>query len=232
MALDLAAIRVAIVGLIAFAAAEEELLITATHAVLDPGGSAEHWAPVPIVAHNTDFKRQQVARLRAVRGGRTPEEYADVDHRSAALYAGYAALSGEHVVRDHRLVANDLVDEVIAATDDDLANPDRNPWLRGRQLWLQIIVRGFWHPAGHLGDYYLDGGRPERALALHQHAVATANYLQAPEPARGMAYYSLGCTEARLGLVDAARESIGTAVERNSDLRAKATSDPDLISLR
>jgi tetratricopeptide (TPR) repeat protein len=232
MTLDLPALRVAIVGLVAFAAGEEALLLTAAYATPGPGGSAERWAPVPIVAHNTDFKRQQVARLRALRDGRTPEEYADVDHRSATLYAAYAALPREQVLSDHRLVVNDLVDEVTAASDDDLANPDRNPWLRGRQLWLQIIVRGFWHPTGHLGDYYLESGAAERALALHQHAVATANYLRAPDPARGMAYYSLGCTEARLGLADAARASIDIAVEHNRDLHAKAASDPDLISLR
>lgn len=46
-------------------------------------------------------------------------------------------------------------------------------------LWLQIVVRGFWHPTVHLGDYYLAHGQAERAIALHVHALATARYLRA-----------------------------------------------------
>ena len=78
-------LRAAVTGLIGLAAtAEQELLA-------DPrpgaGGSAEHWAAAPLVAHNTDFRRQQVQRLRAIRSGQAPPEFAEVDHASAALYA-------------------------------------------------------------------------------------------------------------------------------------------------
>jgi hypothetical protein len=33
------------------------------------GGSARCWAAVPLIAHNTEFRRQQVLRLRAIRCG-------------------------------------------------------------------------------------------------------------------------------------------------------------------
>ena len=108
----------------------------------------------------------------------------------------------------------------------------RNPWLRGRQLWLQIVVRGFWHPLGHVGEYYLEHGQSDRALALHAHAVATARYLDAPPQACGMAVYSLACIEARLGLLDESAANVRSAVALNADLREKAASDPDLIALR
>jgi hypothetical protein len=32
-----------------------------------------------------------------------------------------------------------------------MTDPSRNPWLRGRQLWLQIVVRGFWRLRGKIG---------------------------------------------------------------------------------
>jgi len=37
-----------------------------------------------------------------------------------------------------------LIDGMWALPDEDLLDPARHPWLNGRLLWLQIIVRGFW----------------------------------------------------------------------------------------
>jgi hypothetical protein len=59
--------------------------------------------------------------------------------------------------------------------------------LRGRQLWLEVVVRDFWHPAGHLGAYYAGHGDHRKAVELAAHAVATAEYLDAPYQARALA---------------------------------------------
>jgi hypothetical protein len=64
------------------------------------------------------------------------------------------------------------------------------------------------------------------------HAAATANYLDAPSQACGVALYSLACVEARTGLPDDAAAHVRTAIELNADLLEKAASDPDLASLR
>ena len=55
-------LRAAVTGLIAMAAAAEQVLL----AEADPreDGSPERWAVLPLVAHNTEFRRQQVQRLR------------------------------------------------------------------------------------------------------------------------------------------------------------------------
>lgn len=218
-------------GLIGFASVEDALLLA--HGSDAPaGGSAEAWASLPLVAHNTEFKRQQVIRLRAIRMGKTPPTFADVDHRSPETYRRYARRTAGQVVNEQRRVTSALIDEILQASQDDLLDPTRNPWLRGRHLWLQTVVRGFWHPLGHLGEYYLEHEQPERALALHTHAVATADYLDAPPQARGMALYSLACVEAVLGRLDNAAAHVQSAIAHNADLRAKAASDPDLVSLR
>jgi hypothetical protein len=231
--LNFSQLRRSLVGLISFAAVEDALLLTdARNAGTQEDGSADSWAAIPLVAHNTEFKRQQVIRLRAIRAGKTPQSFADVDHRSIATYERYARKTIGHVVNEQRRVTQALVEEIVQVSDDDLTEPARNPWLRGRQLWLQIVVRGFWHPLGHAGEYYLEHSQPDRALALHTHAVATAQYLDAPPQARGMALYSLACVEARLGLLDEAAANVRSAVALNADLREKAASDPDLIELR
>ena len=61
-----------IIGLLAFAAAEEQMLLAAAPAA-EPG-SPQGWAAVPLVAHITEFKRQQVQRLQAIRRGQRSEE--------------------------------------------------------------------------------------------------------------------------------------------------------------
>jgi hypothetical protein len=164
-----AQLRAVVVGLIAFAAAEEgTLLASAASDVADPGDE-RRWAAVPTMAHNTEFKAQQAAR---------------------------------------------------------------HPWLNGRPLWLQIVVRGFWHPAGHVADYYLGRSRPGRAVRLQQHMLATTRYLDAPNQVAGMAAYSLACAQAVAGSTEDAARTLADAIALNPDVRANADRDPDLESLR
>jgi hypothetical protein len=211
--------RAAVAGLIGLAATAEQVLLAA--AVPADSGSSQLWAALPVVAHNTEFRRQQVQRLRAVRSSQAPPEFAEVDHRSAALYAELSAQPADAVARDSWRVAGELAEEMRLVSSQDLLEPARNPWLRGRQLWLQVIVRGFWHPAGHLGEYYLGHGQPERAVAL-----------AAPAPARGMASYNLACAQAGAGLLDEAAEAVREAVALNPDVRGNALRDSDLTAVR
>lgn len=222
-------LRTAVTGLIGLAATAEQELLAGRQPT---SGSAAHWAAAPLVAHNTEFRRQQVQRLRAIRCGQAPPEFADVDHASTALYAELSAQPADAVARDSWRVAGELAEEMRLLSREDLLDPTRNPWLRGRQLWLQVIVRGFWHPMGHLGEYRLDHGQPAKAGALAETACATARYLDAPAPARGMASYNLACVRARSGLIDEAAAALTDAVTLNPDLRANALRDSDLAGIR
>ncbi|HTS97605.1 MAG TPA: tetratricopeptide repeat protein [Streptosporangiaceae bacterium] len=223
-------LRAAVVGLVGFAAAQEQVLLAAS----PPGetGGPRRWAAAPLVAHNTEFKRQQVRRLDAIASGGVPPEFGEIDHASEAVYRGYAAQAADRVAADSRRVTGQLIEGLSALSDEDLNDPSRHPWLRGRQLWLQIIVRGFWHPSGHLGEYYLAHAQPDRAIALAAHGVATARYLGAADPARGMASYNLACAQARAGRPDEAAAALGEAIRLNPDVRANAGRDPDLEILR
>jgi len=225
-----ASLRRAIAGLVGLVAGEEQRLA----ATADPAepGSAQCWAALPVIAHNTEFRLQQVTRLRAIRAAETPPEFAEADHESAALYAELSARPADEVAAAGWMSAGDLLTELRQAPDEDLLDPARNPWLRGRQLWLQIIVRGFWHPAGHLGEYYLRHGQAGQAVAVAERAVAAAGYLAAPPQARGMASYNLACAYAAAGRLDAAAAEVDAAVALNADLRTNAERDPDLAAVR
>jgi hypothetical protein len=230
---DTISLRRAVTGLLSFAAAEEqELLATAAFCPDYDRGSPDRWAAVPLVAHNNQFKAQQAERLMALRSGHIPPAFAEVDHSSPEVYQGYCALASGAVLRDCRRASTELIDGTWALADEDLLEPVRHPWLNGRMLWLQVIVRGFWHPTGHLGEYYLSHGEPDRAVALAEHGLATARYLGAPAPAAGMAGYSLACALTRAGRPDEAAPVLAEAIEANPDLRVNAARDPDLAGLR
>lgn len=226
-----AGLRATVTGLIAFAAAEEETLLASAAADADPWDE-RRWAAAPTVAHNAEFKSQQRQRITAVLAGCEPPAFAEIDHRSAAVYQRYAARPAAAVAAESRRVTASLIDGAAALGDDDLLDPSRHPWLNGRPLWLQLIVRGFWHPTGHVADYYLGHGQPGRAVALQEHMLATTRYLGAPDPVVGMAAYSLACAQAGAGQTEDAARSLAEALARNPDVRANADRDPDLEPLR
>lgn len=226
-------LRAAVTGLLAEAEAAEQILLAETGSALPvPPGSPRDWAAADVIAHNTEFRRQQVQRLRAVRCGRVPPEFTEIDHRSAALHAELAAQPVDAVGRDSWRVAGELAEEVRLVSHEDLVEPERNAWLRGRQLWLQVVVRGFWHPTGHLSDYYLRRGQPARAVALAERGVATADYLNPPAAARGLAAYNLACAYAGAGQLDEAATALAEAIALNPDVRENAQRDRDLAALR
>jgi hypothetical protein len=217
---DTTGLRAAIIGLIGFAALEEELLLAVAARTTREVGSPERWAAAPLVAHNTEFKDQQVQRLEAIERGETPPSFGEIDHSSAEVYLSYAAQADDLVAAGSRRTTQAMIDGVASIGDDDLLDPSRHPWLGGRMLWLQLIVRGFWHPTGHLGDYYLAHGQPDRGVGLQQQAVAVAEY------------YNLACAQARAASLDDATRSLQEAILLNPDVAANAQRDADLASLR
>ncbi len=204
-------LRTALTGLLSFAAAEEQALLAADgFGPGSDGGSPDNWAAVPLVAHDNQFKTQQAERIRCLLAGQVPPVYGETDHSSAEVYRGYCAQSRADVLAECRRVSAALADGAWALPDEDLLDPARHPWLNGRLPWLQIVVRGFWHPTGHLGEYYLAHGQPGRAVALQAQGLALA----------------------RSGQPDRAARTLAEAIEANPDLRANASRDPDLKGVR
>jgi hypothetical protein len=177
-------------------------------------------------------RRQQGERLEAIERGEHPPTFAEIDHTSEETYRSYCAATVREALAQSRQTTRTLIDKLAATSDEDLLEPSRHPWLGGRMLWLQIVVRGFWHPTGHLGEYYLAHDEPIRALALQSHAAAFAEYLAAPDMAQGMAYYNLACAQAKCDLADEALLTLSKAVQLNLDLLAKVRRDADLEGLR
>jgi hypothetical protein len=227
-----ARLRAAVTGMVALAGSEETALLAAVVSSGPEQGDPRRWAARPLVAHNTEFKRQQVHRLEAIRRGETPPEFPQIDHSSQEVYRAYSEQSDEAVLEGARATTLALIEQVERTCDADLVDASRHAWLAGRQLWLQIVVRGFWHPTGHLCDYYLAHGQAHNALALGSRGDAFSDLLSLPDQARGMAKYNLACAQARSGLPAIALETLEEALRRNPDLADNARRDPDLDLLR
>lgn len=184
------------------------------------------------MAHNTEFKAQQVTRLEAARDGENPPSFVEIDHTSEESYRRFSGISRQRVLDSSRETTTSLLDLLWELPEADLIDPSLHPWLQGRPLWLQVVVRGFWHPGGHLGEYWLTHVQPERTLQLHRAGVAIAEAMTLPGPALGMARYALACAEARTGNTQGALEEVTRAIAANPDLARNAERDPDLEPLR
>lgn len=161
------------------------------------------------MAHNCEFKGQQVTRLKAARDRSVPPTFQEVDHGSAEVYDGFARAGWEEVLDASRAVTAELLDR-----------------------WLQVVVRGFWHPGSHLGEFWLAHGQPDRTLHLHQAGVALAEVMEVPPSAVGTGRYALACALARSGNPQFALEELLAATEANPDLAQNAGRDPDLSTVR
>jgi hypothetical protein len=115
------ALRAAVTGLIGLAATEEEMLLAT--APDGEQGSPQRWAALPLVAHDTEFRQQQAARLEAVRRGQAPPGFAEIDHRSLEIYRRYSAASAAEVISVARQSAAALIDGLGAVSDADLGVP-------------------------------------------------------------------------------------------------------------
>jgi hypothetical protein len=219
-----------IIGLVEFTAGQEHTLLAA----VDPAetGTPTAWSAAALVAHNSDFRFEQVQRLDAIRTGVTPPEFEPVVHESEPTYSRYGAVSVADAGIASRSSTEALCGRTRSTATEDLLDPSRHEWLRGRALWLQILVRGFWHPMGHVGEYHLRHGDAAEAVAIHGLALEAASRLDAPDQVLGMAHYSLGCAQACAGRFDESLVSLTESVRRNGELRGHLTTDVDLAAMR
>ena len=79
-------LKSAIIGLVGFAATEEQVLIAGSPP--DEPGSPQNWAALPVVAHNTEFKAQQVQRLLAISLSRVPQDFGEAGRPLATPVRG------------------------------------------------------------------------------------------------------------------------------------------------
>jgi hypothetical protein len=211
-------------------ACEQRLLADLPPAERSAPGSAQRWSAHALLAHNTDFRREQVVRLRAAAAGVEPPAFPQVDHTDPEAYRLCSERPWPVVRAEAATVVADMVVALDALDDALLVDPSRLPWLGGRQLWAQVLVRGAWHPLGHVADHLVAGGRSAEAVAVLEGVVRAARALAIPDTPGGvsLAVYTLAAVHA----VAAALELLRSAVAGDPSLAGRAAGEPDFASLR
>jgi hypothetical protein len=202
--------------------------------VSQSGGNPSRWSAPALMAHNADFRREQLERLRAVAAGVEPPEFPAVNHADPAMLACLEGRHREEIGSDLETITPALVEALTALDDEILTDGSRFPWMRGRALWAQILVRGAWHPLGHLTPYLVAEGRAGDALSLVRGVIGTAEALGVPAAPGGvaMAVYVLAATHALAGDREEALARLARVLAADPALARNATRDPDFDLLR
>lgn len=228
-------LRAGIVSLLEHMRSEERLF---KQRLLDPErarhGSATRWSAKAVFAHVADFRAEQIVRLEAAHTGAEPPEFPLRDHADQELYADYAARSWERVEADATHTTTRLAQLTQELDHHALFTAGAFPWLRGRALWAQVLVRGVWHPSAHLHQYLAEHGHFERIVEL-QHGVlgaATAAGIPDAPGGRPFALYNLACAQSLCGEIEPALARLSEAVRLDRTLAATARDDNDLRLVR
>jgi len=196
----------------------------------DAAGSPESWSAKAMLAHVTDFKRQQVVRLECIQHGEELPGFPAVDHADSAVYGAYQAEPWKRVLADAERVSAELVARTGELDEAGLSGAGAN----GRTLWAQLLVRGVWHSSGHIGPYLARHGRPDEAEAQARRLVDRARELGLP-PTPGswaMGLYNVACAQVAAGRLGEGSATLAEAISLDPAFARSAEGDPDLEPLR
>ncbi|MBN2551103.1 MAG: ClbS/DfsB family four-helix bundle protein [Anaerolineales bacterium] len=120
-----------------------------------PGVTGE-WSVKDILFHLSMWEAELVRLLwQAAQGDRPTSMHftqVDVDQTNAAWTQRGQDRSLEQVFADLEAVRRQTVRRVMAFSDQDLADPQRYPWLDGRPLWEWIASDSFEHEREHAAE--------------------------------------------------------------------------------
>jgi DinB superfamily len=193
-------------------------------------GSPSAWSAKALLAHITDFKRQQVVRVECLLRGEPLPEFRAVEHADLAVYEAYQGQPWEQVLADAERVSARLVAVTGRLDEAELAGAGAN----GRTLWAQLLVRGVWHSSGHLGPYLAQHGRADEAEGLARRLVDRARDLGLPATpgSWAMGLYNLACAQVAGGRLEEGRTTLDEAIALDPAFARSAEIDPDLEPLR
>ena len=138
--------------LIASRAQVEAALTGLSDAQLIESGALDKWSVKDLLSHLTAWEAEAVTVLAKVKRGRKPGkipwEPGEVDALNAQWYKENKSRPLERVLADFRGVRAQMLRQVEAFTDNNLAEP--RPWFGNRALLEMIKAETFEHEAEHL----------------------------------------------------------------------------------
>ena len=232
---DLGVLRAGIVSLLEHMRSEERLFAQRLSAAeRTRKGSPAQWGAKAVLAHVAEFRAEQIVRLEAARDGTEPPEFPIRDHADRELYAAYTGRNWEQVAAGAEHTAARLAELTEELDEHVLFTAGLFPWLRGRALWAQVLVRGVWHPSAHLHQYLAERGHFERVVELQESVLEAATRAGIPDSPGGrpFALYNLACARSLVGEVEPALAELAEAIRLDPALAVAARDDDDLRIVR
>lgn len=146
-------------GLAAFAGAEDEVLLDAAPIAED--ANAQLWSAAALPAHLTGFGQQQLQRPEAAAERRVPPELGEIDHGSEVPWRAYGSRPAGEMLAESRHATRRLVEQVAEPRRRTCPVPPQT-LARGPAALARVVVRGFWHPTGHIASHLGRGHRADR----------------------------------------------------------------------
>lgn len=194
-------------------------------------GEPDAWVAKDHIAHNAAWIFDAVRQIDAAMKGETPEPSPeDVDY-NPVIFAARQHKSWDEVIAYANEANEALQASLEACSEEDLADPGRFEWRKGRPLWYEASMSGYEHPAEHFAQFYRESGDLARAKAAREAEVEMARKIVPGSKPYGFMTYNVGAFYAQIGEPDKALASMREVLEMLPSLRGWAKEDPDLASL-
>jgi tetratricopeptide (TPR) repeat protein len=195
-------------------------------------GSLERWSAKDMVAHLVEWKARTGQRLAAAARNEPPPTYDDIDQANAEIFEEHRHLSWADVLEKSQRAHDELMEHLRAVPEDDLVDPNRFPWQKGRPLWRDIAGDGYSHPMAHIAQFYTRRGEREYATQSQETAAHLLRALDDSPSWHGIILYNLACYYAVSGQKEKAIDGLRQALHLNPDLTEWSQQDPDFASIR
>jgi hypothetical protein len=133
-----------------------EILETMPDDTLVEPGTIGEWSIADVLAHLTAWESELVTLLMQVDQGKKPEKYLnavkDIQAYNLQRYQENKGRGLNRIFDDFHGVRRQLEEWLEEFSDQQLNDPNRYPWAKGRPLWRFIKECSFAHEAEHIED--------------------------------------------------------------------------------
>ncbi len=195
-------------------------------------GTFDRWSAKDLIAHLTSWHQTLVEMLQAILRGETPPPRPNVDEANARTFETNAARAWEQVLADADSTFRQIGELLPRLSDQDLLEPGRYAWRKGQPLAPTVVLRLYWHPMLHMGEFYVQRGDRTAAEAVREDLFRAADELAWVPALRGQTLYMVACCSAALGDQAAAIATLRESLSLAPHLIQWSQQDPSLASLR
>jgi hypothetical protein len=185
------------------------------------------WPAALILFHISMWRERLRNALTDLRDGRPyPPPPQNIDEVNDAEVASGLGVS----LADISDRSDTLLTSLIALSEQLGERPFK--WFTASNTTEALLRNSYIHPRNHIVDYLKENGDDAGAYRLVEEAVSEMRDVSAPPLALGAVLYNLAGVRATEGRLDEAIELLKEALPMRPDMKAGASTDSDLATLR